>query len=317
MSGARVSSLDKKFRLDAESILSALDDDSVIEIMLDSNEHLYQERVGEGFSSLGNMTAREALRFLGTIAHSLETTITPENPTIEGEVPLYGSRIAAAIPPVVPFPTFVIRKQATRIYSLQDYVDSNILPEVGKDYLEEAIRQRKNIVIAGGVGSGKTTFANAILQGITELTPHHRVLTLEDTKELQFEGQYGTSMRTSDTRSLLDLSRLALRYRPDRIIVGEVRSGDVATNALKAFSTGSPGGLFTVHANSSFDTLMRLEELLLEVAKQPPRKLLGRAIDVIVYMVRGETAGKRQVKEILELQDFCIRTQEYQMTPIL
>ena len=308
--------LSRNFKHEARSILSALDDPNVIEVMLDSNSQLYAEMVHGGFVPLGTLDNKESMAFLATTAHSLGVIITQKSPMLEGELPLYGYRIAAAIPPVVANPIFVIRKPAERVFTLDDYVTQGTLLPQQNERLKQAIRSRKNIVIAGGVGSGKTTLANAILHGMHTLTPTHRVLVIEDTRELQFQGSFGSVLRTSDEVSLLDLTRLALRCRPDRVVVGEVRTGEVAVNALKALSTGTPGGLFTIHADSALETLFRLEELILEISPNPLSTLIGRAVDVIVFMERGEIAGQRNVKEIIEVHGFDRAAELYRTSGI-
>jgi type IV secretion system protein VirB11 len=136
-------------------------------------------------------------------------------------------------------------------------------------------------------------------------------LIIEDTHELQFKGKYGSVLHTSEEVSLLDLTRLVLRCRPDRVVVGEVRTGDVALNTLKALSTGTPGGLFTIHADSAEETLLRLEELILEVSSNSLSTLIGRAVDMVIFMERGKVAGTRKVRQVLEVKGFNKSTGNY------
>src|SRR5256885_6782048 len=163
--------------------------------------------------------------------------------------------------------------------------------------LVRAVRERKNILIAGGTSTGKTTLANALLQEIA--ATGDRVLVLEDTVELQCVSQDQVPMRTfPEVASMTQLVRSTLRMRPDRVVVGEVR-GPEALDLLKAWGTGHPGGIATIHAGSAQGALTRLEQLILEVAVTPPRALIAEAVNVIIFIAgRGRT---RRVQEIVRV----------------
>jgi P-type conjugative transfer ATPase TrbB len=198
------------------------------------------------------------------------------------------------LPPVVRAPTFAIRKRAVGVIRLDHYVTDNILTAHQADFLKKAVRGRLNILIAGGTSSGKTTMANALLAEMA--ITGDRVIILEDTLELQCSAEDHVPLRTRPgVVSMSELVRSTLRLRPDRIVIGEVR-GSEALDLLKAWGTGHPGGVATIHAGSAMGALTRLEQLILEVALTPPRALIVEAVNVIVFIAgRGH---ERRVQEI-------------------
>ncbi|OYX47011.1 MAG: P-type conjugative transfer ATPase TrbB, partial [Alphaproteobacteria bacterium 32-64-14] len=210
--------------------------------------------------------------------------------------PPRGERFEGVLPPVSRAPCFAIRKPASRVFTLDDYQASGVITPEQAATLRAAIRDHANIMVAGGTGSGKTTLANALLHEIAQLG--ERVVILEDTRELQCAAEDVVALRTQPgSVSLSDLVRSTLRLRPDRIVVGEVR-GPEALDLLKAWNTGHPGGIATLHANSASAALSRLEQLTMEVCETPPRALIAEAIDLIVFVERGGPAGRR-IPEIL------------------
>lgn len=204
-------------------ITAALQDPSVIEIMLNPDGKLWVEKLGEGCAVAGEMTAGAAEALMGTIASCLGTVITREQPILEGELPFDGSRFEGLLPPIVARPCFTIRKRASRVFTLAEYVASGVMTQDQATTLSNAIRDRRNIVVVGGTGSGKTTLVNALIHEISVLTPEHRLLIIEDTAELQCAAANKVILHTSDVVDMLRLLRVCLRKRPDRILVGEVR----------------------------------------------------------------------------------------------
>ena len=211
-----------------------------------------------------------------------------------------GERFEGLLPPVSTSPCFSIRKPATTPFELGDYVDQGALAPALADALRDSIRTQANILIAGGTSSGKTTFTNALL---AEPALHDdRVIILEDTRELKCAAPNAVQLRTHrGSTSLQSLVRSTLRLRPDRIIVGEVR-GPEALDLLKAWNTGHPGGITTLHANSAHGALRRLEQLTLEATPRAPFDLIAEAIDVVVFMSRA--GGQRRVEEALRVTGF-------------
>lgn len=277
-------------------VMTALQDDTVIEVMLNTDGRLWCDRLGEGMSCIGEMSMPNALALLGTIADGLGTVITKQSPILEGELPLDGSRFEGLIPPVVARPTFTIRKKALLIYTLDDYVQQGIMNAKQKAQIQEAITARRNILVVGGTGSGKTTLTNAIIAEMVALTPEDRLVIMEDTAEIQCRADNAVILRTSIDISMQQLLRATMRLRPDRIIVGEVRGAE-ALALLKSWNTGHPGGIATLHANSADSGLVRLEQLIAESGIQADMKaLIDEAVDLVIFIEKQ--GGKRVIKEI-------------------
>ena len=277
-------------------VMTALQDDAVIEVMLNTDGRLWCDRLGEGMSCIGEMSAPNALALLGTIADGLGTVITKQSPILEGELPLDGSRFEGLIPPVVARPTFTIRKKALLIYTLDDYVQQGIMSAKQKAQIQEAITARRNILVVGGTGSGKTTLTNAIIAEMVALTPEDRLVIMEDTAEIQCKTDNAVILRTSIDISMQQLLRATMRLRPDRIIVGEVRGAE-ALALLKSWNTGHPGGIATLHANGADSGLVRLEQLIAESGIQAYMKaLIDEAVDLVIFIEKQ--GGKRVIKEI-------------------
>lgn len=291
-----------------EEILNFLYSDDVIEIMLNSDGKLWVEKLGANMQCIGDFSESKAKSIISSVATYLDTIANAENPILECELPIDGSRFEALLPPVVATPTFTIRKKAVKIFTLQDYLDKEILTIRQKEIIINAIQDRKNILIVGGTGSGKTTFANAVIESIATLTPEHRILIIEDTAELQCSSKNKVILRTSDKADMLRLLKATMRLRPDRIIVGETR-GKEALDLLKAWNTGHPGGIATVHANSAYGGLIRLEQLIAEASNTPMNVLIAEAINVIVYIAK--TNNGRKIKEIIEVVEFDSQTNKY------
>lgn len=284
--------LDKLHREMGQVIMSAMEDPLAVEVMLNPDESLWIDRLGSGMEQIGFMNETAALQMLGTIAHMLGTVINADNPKVEGELPGDGSRVEGVIYPIVRKPSFNIRKKASAVFPLSQYLEQGRIRDHDLSILRSAIKERKNLLIVGGTGSGKTTFANAILNEMVALTPNHRVLLLEDTLELQCQMANVVQMRTNDHIKMRDLLRIAMRQRPDRIVVGEVRGGE-ALDMLKAWNTGHPGGLCTVHANDAAAGLIRLEQLISEVSQSRMRDLIAEAVDIIVFLKRDPSLGPK------------------------
>ena len=292
--------LEKLRREMGDDIRHAMDDSSVIEIMLNPDGTVWIDKIGSGMEFLCDMSPVQSLQMLGTVAHMLGTVINYHHPIVEGELPGDGSRVEGVIPPIVPNPTFNIRKKASAIFSLAEYIKSGRASDEDIRILCEAISARKNILVVGGTGTGKTTFVNAIINEMKTLTPHHRLLILEDTLELQCSMDNFVSMRTSSDKSMQDLLKITMRQRPDRIIIGEVR-GKEALDMLKAWNTGHPGGVCTVHANDARAGLLRIEQLISEVSQSTMRELIAEAIDVVAFLIRDPHIGPK-LSELISVE---------------
>ncbi len=270
---------------------AALDDKNVIEIMVNPDGKLWLDHHGEGRVCTGEIiTPPNAERIVKLVASHIRQEVTANRPIVSAELPGGGERFEGLLPPVVSAPCFSIRKGAAKIFTLDDYVEAETMTKTQADALSYAVNAKLNILIVGGTSSGKTTLANALLAEIANC--NDRVLILEDTRELQCGAEDTVALRThGQDVKLADLVRSTLRLRPDRIVVGEVR-GPEALDMLKAWNTGHPGGIATVHANSAEAGIYRIEQLILEGASSVPRTLIAEAINVIVF-ISGRGSARR------------------------
>ena len=280
------------------TIAAALANSAVIEVMANPDGKLWIESVPAGRRDSGaRIAAAEAERIIRLVAAHVRREVSDKAPIVSAELPETGERFEGVMPPVASAPCFSIRKPAHVVYRLQDYVAVRIMTPPQAQLLREAVKDRRNILVVGGTSSGKTTLVNALLAEVATLG--ERVVILEDTRELQCAADDVVSLRTKPgVASLADLVRSTLRLRPDRIVVGEVR-GPEALDMLKAWNTGHPGGLTTVHANSAAAGLYRLEQLVQEAVVTVPRTLIVEAIDIIVFL-SGRGASRR-VETLLEV----------------
>ncbi|HZV09874.1 MAG TPA: P-type conjugative transfer ATPase TrbB [Novosphingobium sp.] len=290
------------------TIGAALADPLVIEIMVNPDGHLWLDRLGEGRSDTGTIyEPAQVERIIRLVASHARSEAHAGAPIISAELPPHGEgageRFEGVLPPVSLAPCFAIRKPAAKIYHLADYVHDGIMTPAMADHLAEAVAERCNILVVGGTSSGKTTLANALLAEMADLD--ERVILIEDTRELQCAAPDVVALRTrtigaatTGQVTMADLVRSTLRLRPDRIIVGEVR-GREALDMLKAWNTGHPGGIATIHANSAVAALYRLEQLVQESVVTVPRRLIAEGIDRIVFIAgRGRA---RRIETILRV----------------
>ena len=278
-------------------IAEALADRLVVEVMVNPDGRIWIDRIGEGRSFTGkSLEPADADRILRLLADHAGEVVTRDRPRVSATLPQTGERFQGAFMPVVASPAFAIRKRPEVVFTLEDYVRDGILTAAMAQILRGAARDRQNLLIAGGTGSGKTTLANAILA--EPAFAADRVVLIEDTAELQCAALDKIEMLTKRTEpqvTMTDLVRDTLRLRPDRIVIGEVRDGS-ALDLLKAWNTGHPGGLATIHANSAAEALTRLEDLIGEVTQRIPYRAIAQAINVVVYIER--TAQGRRVQAV-------------------
>ena len=209
-------------------------------------------------------------------------------------------------PDIVKNSSFCIRKHAKKIFNLDDYVQNKTMTKYQKEIIIQAIYNRKNIIVAGGTGSGKTTLVNALLFEIAKL--NNRIIIIEDTKELKCDAENKLALISTKTTSMEDLLRATLRSRPDRIIVGEVR-GSEAFTLINAWSTGHKGGISTVHSNSAFHTLTRIETLVGFGTDKVQPSIIADAINVIIYIKKTPTG--RIIEEIRKVITYDKKKEEY------
>ncbi len=273
------------------AIAAALADEKVIEVMVNPDGRLWIDRHGDGRTDTGKrLGAAEVERIIRLVASHVGQECHGGQPIVSAELPESGERFEGLLPPVAPAPCFSIRKPAKALYRLSDYVAAGIMTPLQAKALAEAVATARNILVVGGTSSGKTTLVNALLAEVAE--SGDRVILIEDTRELHCAAEDHVSLRTRPgVASLADLVRSTLRLRPDRIIVGEVRGAE-ALDMLKAWNTGHPGGITTVHANSAHAGLYRLEQLIQEAVITVPRRLIAEAVDVVVF-IKGRGAARR------------------------
>lgn len=314
-------------------IMEALHDPTVIEIMLNPDGHIWIEHLGQPMQAIGILSPEQARIVVTVMATHVKTNATVENPIIEGELPIGGARFEGLIPPVVSNPIFVIRKKASAVYTLKQYIANGILSDtliqdIGEskkgifdnsfssstmnsfDFFSRIIAGRENVLIVGSTGSGKTTLINAFGETLSKVAAQDRLIIIEDTLEIQIESENVVFLRTSDFVDFKRLVRACMRLRPDRIIIGEVRDG-AALDLLKAWNTGHPGGFATIHANSAYEGLTRLEELVEEATAAPKQRLIGAAIDLVVFIEKA--FGSRRVSEIARVKGYNQLTKEYEL----
>ena len=277
------------------SISGFLEDPTIVEVMLNPDGRLWIDRLSGGLEDTRLRVApADADRIVRLVAHHVGAEVHAGSPRVSAELPETGERFEGLVPPVVAAPCFAIRRPAVAVFTLGDYVEAGIMSGVQAERLRSAVRDRKNIVVAGGTSTGKTTLVNALLAEVAKTGD--RVVLIEDTRELQCAAPNLVALRTKDgAASLADLVRSSLRLRPDRIPIGEVRGAE-ALDLLKAWGTGHPGGVGTLHAGSAMGALRRLEQLVQEAVVTVPRTLIAETIDLIAVL-----SGRGSARRLTEL----------------
>jgi type IV secretion system protein VirB11 len=288
-------------------VLALFGEKTTIELMLNADGRLWIERVGGRVEPAGVIALHRAEAIIRDVAGYHGKEARKLTPLLEVEFPLEGARFAAQLPPVVAAPTFAIRKRAIAIFRLQDYLPDAVMTEAQLAAIQGAIAARRNILVIGGTGSGKTTLVNAIIHGMVEAAPDERLVIIEDTGEIQCAAENFIQYRTSPEVNMTALLKATLRMRPDRILVGEVR-GPEALDLLMAWNTGHEGGAATLHANNAAAGLTRLGALINMHPDSPDPlerdRMIGEAVHLIVHIARTPE-GRRKVVEVLEVGGFA------------
>ncbi|MDA8260939.1 MAG: P-type conjugative transfer ATPase TrbB [Betaproteobacteria bacterium] len=300
-----VTSLDRRIRMLRTAmgplIAAALEDPDVVEIMLNPDRTLWVDRLSSGRAPMGvELSEEDGERIIRLVAAHVGAEVHRGQPLLTAELPETGERFEGILPPAAPGPAFALRKRAIGVIPLDRYVTDGMMTVEQAAFLRGAVHERQNILIAGGTSTGKTTLANALLAEIA--ATGDRVLVLEDTVELQCTARDHVPLRTrAGIVSMTELVRATMRLRPDRVIVGEVRGGE-ALDLIKVWGTGHPGGIATIHAGSAPGALLRLEQLILEVAVNPPRALVAEAVNVVIHIAgRGR---RRRIESIARVLGF-------------
>ncbi|MDR2893699.1 MAG: P-type conjugative transfer ATPase TrbB [Deltaproteobacteria bacterium] len=323
-----------------ETILKALDDPTVLEIMVNPDMKLWIERFGQPMQRVfadgtvaeskedvdkpGDIEPDRTRSVITLVASALDSVATVDRPIVEGELPLDGSRFEGVFPPVVSNPMFSIRKKASKVFSLDEYVQAGIMPESVADIISYSILAKDNILVVGGTGSGKTTLVNGIIHKLSELCPEDRLAIIEDTVELQVSSANITPLRTTLHISANTLLRACLRLRPDRIFLGEIRGGEYvimpngedrynpgpALSLLNAWNTGHPGGIATIHANSALDGLLKLKQYAMETSADAALEpLIGSTVNLALFIAK--TPEGRRLKQAVKILGWNNNTQQY------
>jgi pilus assembly protein CpaF len=292
-------------------ITELLENDSITEIMVNGPNDIYIEVEGKLVkeNSVSFINDEHILRTIERIVQPLGRNIDTANPMVDARLE-DGSRVNAIIPPLsIKGPVLTIRKFRKDMHTIEDILRAGTLTPYMARFLEAAVKAKLNIIISGGTGSGKTTLLNVLSSFIED---NERIITIEDSAELKLQQNHVISLETRNDNvedegeiTIRDLLRNSLRMRPDRIIVGEVRGAE-ALDMLQAMNTGHEGSITTLHANNAYDSLNRLETMLLLSANNLPldaiREYIADAIDIIVHIDRLSD-GKRRVTSICEVSD--------------
>nr|WP_149780080.1 P-type conjugative transfer ATPase TrbB [Roseovarius litoreus] len=293
------------------AIAGFMEDPMIVEVMLNPDGRLWIDRLSEGLSDTGaTLSPADGERIVRLVAHHVGAEVHAARPRVSAELPDTGERFEGLLPPVVTAPCFAIRKPAVAVFTLADYVAAGIMTETQATLLREGVAARANILVAGGTSTGKTTLTNALLAEVAGSSD--RVVIIEDTRELQCTAPNLVALRTKDgVASLSDLVRSSLRLRPDRIPIGEVRGAE-ALDLLKAWGTGHPGGIGTIHAGSALGALRRMEQLIQEAVVTVPRALIAKTIDLIAVL--SGRGANRHLAELARV-DGLGPDGDYRITP--
>ena len=303
-----------------DAIRDLLEQDDVIELMLNPDGVLWVQRLsgtGKEDSKIRVEPAR-ATMLIELVAGSINAVCNSQVPTLAAELPGSGYRFQGVLPPIVkPGPTINIRKKSLKVFTLDDYVDSEIMSQIQREHIKTAVFSKENILIVGSTGSGKTTLANAVLDVMGTL--NDRIIIIEDTGELQCNAEDYVQMRADNSKDKIEthgteaILHVSLRMSPKRIVVGEVRDGGSALTLIEAWNTGHPGGLCTVHADSAEDGLRRLEMLISRITKNgnPESRSIARAVDLVIFITRIAVDPYFKVQELLTVSTYNSEKDEY------
>lgn len=291
----------EKIKREFAPIAEYLNDPSVVEVMLNADGSIWTDRLREGMKKTETTLSRDrALLLMGSIAKLNSTNITEKEPLLKASMP-DGQRFQGMIEPVVSAPVFAIRCIRACNLTLEDYIPQRMTEKMA-ELLRKALIDKKNIIVSGGTGSGKTTLTTALLRELSDLCPEDRIAIMEDTREISIEAKNAIFELANKDVSMCDLLAANLRMRPDRIILGETR-GPEALDLLKSWNTGHPGGICTLHANSAMSALARFETLILEAQNLSIpyiRSLISDAVNLVVHIQRDRKKGPI-VQEIIEV----------------
>lgn len=295
------------------AISALLRDPGIVEVMLNPDGRIWIDRLRDGLAETGQvLSPADGERIIRLVAHHVGVEVHARSPRVSAELPETGERFEGLLPPVVVAPAFAIRKPAVAVFTLDDYVAAGIMTRMQAEALRLGVATRANILVAGGTSTGKTTLTNALLAEVAKT--QDRVVIIEDTRELQCAAPNLVAMRTKDgVATLSDLVRSSLRLRPDRIPIGEVRGAE-ALDLLKAWGTGHPGGIGTIHAGSGIGALRRLEQLIQEAVITVPRALIAETVDLVAVL--SGRGSNRHLTELVRINGLG-PDGDYRIAPVI
>lgn len=287
-------------------IQHALLDPDVTEIALNPDSSLWVSSRTHGFQKVSELNEADVSVFVNALSQLNLQYLNHAKPFLDCVLPFAKERVCITVPPISEGVSFNIRKHSPVVFTLRDYMAQGVMTARQAELLQLGLCERKNILVSGGPGSGKTTLTNALLDAMADcVSVGHRVLILEQIPELRCRVANHKRLLTTDAIDLRTLLWIAMRNSPDRIVVGEVRDG-AALNMLKAWNTGCPGGVATIHANSPQAALQRVIDLSLEAIATPPYSLALEAIDWVIQLNRDVTSNAgRRVAGVMAVKD-CV-----------
>ena len=294
-------------------VIAALEDANVIEIMTNPDGAVWLDTLSDGLVETGLVLSSIQIDMaIGTVAAYYGRVVNEDVPRLQAELPLGGQRFQGIRPPVSP-PMFVIRKHLQRVFSMAEMVAQGTVTATQAAVLLQALRDEQNIIIAGATLSGKTVLLDTLLSEMPRIHgAQTRLIVIEDTHELHVAVRNRVTLRATDTQPMRVLVHTAMRLRPDRLIIGEVRGAE-ALEILKAWNTGHGGSACTVHASSAAQALRRLKTAVQEAGVPADPEFIGEVVDLLVMMKRR---GPRQwrVEEIVACHGW--RGGQYVLEPL-
>jgi len=287
---------------DLEPLLPFFETPSVTDVYVYGDGRVQANDFGRGVIDTGiTLPVSRRTRIVNSLASVSDSPIDRwERPTLETIIPRYNIRTTAIVPPWVRSPEITFRRPADRVFTLEDYLGQGRITTELYEKIVRHIERRSNIVVSGSTGSGKTTFTNACIEKMREITPDERFYIVEDTPELRCHGANVTQLYIRKDQAVAAI-QTALRWTPQRIIFGELRSAEVAAELLEAWNTGHPGNITTVHADSAAMVIPRIEGLLRQVITGRPPELDG-IVGLVVHLSRRAGSGP-SVDEALTIRE--------------
>lgn len=337
--GEQISRLNDQLTTCCEVVLKAIDTPDVEDVVLNPDGTLWQKTRTEGWSPVSSIDEDGAYEIVQSIAAIAHRPLNESRPVLETVFPIDGSRFEAVIPPVTRRPVFSLRVKRTGRLRFSSYEEQRVLTDAadplnvsttaedflaqvkGKphaDILRYAVEHKRTVLYVGPTGSGKTTLSDTHLTEIGLLAPQDRVVYIEDTPELVCDIPNSVDLLACEDIGIdmLRCVRIAMRLRPKRIVVGEVRGAE-AHALLKAWNTGHPGGIATVHADDAYSGLLRMESLVAESTATPQHDLIAQAIHLVVFIEEeNRLPAGRKVREILALTGYDRARNRYLCTQL-